>query len=225
MTETRSRRARRRVVAVLAMASAIAVAGATPGWAGGGKVMPASAKPHGYSLVDMTKELALFSTSGNNPAHYPDTPFQILYTANFDAQPVGGGIVVTGTNSFRVAKNTKFFVPLVNVTDSPPVLGVYPTTPAEATTYIFEPSQVGVHGFEIVVDGTSTPIGAEYLAGPVTTPVDVGGTHTIALGAFLNHLRHGTHTVEIRGTLGGDLVAATYGLDFTQHFTYTVDIA
>src|SRR5271169_1095243 len=44
---------------------------------GGGNVQPPSAKSHGYSLDDMAKLMALFSTSNNNLAYYPATPFQI----------------------------------------------------------------------------------------------------------------------------------------------------
>ena len=46
---------------------------------GGSGVLPASAKPFGYSLADMTRLLAVFTTSGNVEAFHPDTPFQILF--------------------------------------------------------------------------------------------------------------------------------------------------
>jgi hypothetical protein len=42
--------------------------------------MPPSAQPHGDSRADMTGLLALFTTSGNQQQHSPDTPLQILYT-------------------------------------------------------------------------------------------------------------------------------------------------
>ena len=42
-------------------------------------VLPPPATPKGYSLDDMSRLTALFTTSFNNPRYYPDTPFQILY--------------------------------------------------------------------------------------------------------------------------------------------------
>ena len=44
-----------------------------------GKVLPPAAKPHGWTLDDMADAVAIFSISGNDPAFYPDTPFQIIY--------------------------------------------------------------------------------------------------------------------------------------------------
>src|SRR4029077_19730698 len=85
--------------------------------AGGGKVLPVTARPLGYSLADMAEELAFFDTSGNNLAFYPDTPFQILY-ADF-SNP-------TGANTFTVKKDTMFFVPPFSIDDSPPVIGNFP---------------------------------------------------------------------------------------------------
>src|SRR5262249_11124051 len=66
----------------------------------GGEVLPAAARPHGFSLTDMARATALFNTSGNDLSQYPQTPFQILYvdptteTFNF----VNCGLGVTGTN-------------------------------------------------------------------------------------------------------------------------------
>jgi hypothetical protein len=47
--------------------------------AGGGNVLPATAKPRGYSLSDMAKATAFFNTTmfTRTPAAAPDTPFQI----------------------------------------------------------------------------------------------------------------------------------------------------
>src|SRR6476659_5160909 len=108
----------------------------------GGAVLPPNAEPHGYSLTDMTRAVARFNDSGNDPAYYPDTPFQILYVNR-----------PNHTGSFTVKPGTAFYVPVVNVNDSPPVLGVFPTTPAEARRYLTDPAQLGGHDFKIVVDG------------------------------------------------------------------------
>jgi len=37
---------------------------------GGGTVLPPTARPYGYSLTDMARETALFTTSGNNLDYY-----------------------------------------------------------------------------------------------------------------------------------------------------------
>jgi hypothetical protein len=197
--------------------------------AAGGRVLPPRARPHGYSLSDMTKAAAAFTASGNDLQLYPDTPFQILYSANFKFDPDGTGLLVTGSNSFPgVSPGTTFYVPLQNADDSPPIAGVYPTTTRDAEHYFFDSSQLGGRGFEIVVDGQSKSVGASYLSGPVTTPPlpDGGGTHMITLGVFLTPMRPGTHSVTIRGGLFGDAIAAV--LDpltfFRFEFTYTIEV-
>src|SRR5262245_24964714 len=120
-----------------------------------------------------------------------------------------------------------FYLPLQSVDDSPPVLGTFPTTSAQAQAYFFGPSQYGGHDFVAVVDGVSTPIGPAYLAGPVTTPplLDGGGTHILTLGAFVQPLSPGTHTVRISGELSGAALAPTYGITFLRDdFTYTIHV-
>src|SRR5689334_14750224 len=86
------------------MSSAALLLAATPmlALAGGGKLLPPEAKPHGYSLADMAKAVARFTTSGNDLAYYPDTPLQVLFTgpANYDFS--SGGLLVTGGNTFEV---------------------------------------------------------------------------------------------------------------------------
>ena len=79
---------------------------------GGGAILPATARPSGYTLEDMAEELAYFSTSGNDLTYYPHTPFQILYTGP--------------TNNFTAPAGTRFFVPILFIDDSPPVLGNFP---------------------------------------------------------------------------------------------------
>ena len=75
-------------------------------------VLPPSATPKGYSLADMSRLTALFTTSGNQASYYPKTPFQVLY--------------VNPGNSFTVRRGTMFYVPLWNADDSPPVVGKFP---------------------------------------------------------------------------------------------------
>src|SRR3954452_5794607 len=66
----------------------------------GGDVLPPWARPYGYSLGDMTREVALFTTTGNELTYYPDTPFQLLYHVPLQSAvpAVDAGIDVTATN-------------------------------------------------------------------------------------------------------------------------------
>jgi len=196
---------------------------------GGGKILPAAAHSHGYSLTDMADATALFFTSGNDPSRYPNTPIQVLYvdpkTLTFNS--VNGGLVVGGTNQFTVKPGTPFYVPLAFVDDSPPILGTFPTTPQAAADYVFSHDQVGLGHLQIVVDGHATSIGAAYTAGPVQTPplLDGGGSHIITVGAFLTPMSPGAHTVSISGEFSGVAFQQATGLAFEQFaFTYTVTV-
>jgi hypothetical protein len=197
-------------------------------------VLPATARPHGWTLERMTDALALFTTSGNNLKYYPATPFQILYADSGEPFPIDDGFDFVGSHApFTVPAGTRFFVPLWNADDSTPIAGSWPATHAEAIPYFFDPSQLGARDFTISVDGSNTRIGSRYLAGPVTTtplldvgPGGVAGTHMITLGAFLTPLSRGTHTIEISGGLFGGLIADTYpGVSFLgEHIRYIVNV-
>lgn len=224
MPSTTSTRRGALIVSALGLVVAFVMATATPGWTSAGGVMPASAKPHGYSLRDMTRATAPFTVHGNDPAYYPDTPFQILSLTDINYETVGSGVLATGTSSFSVTPGTNFFVPIFNVNDLPPVLGVFPTTPAAARPYFFGQAQYGGKNLRVVVDGHSTSIDAAYLSGPVAVPGDEA-THVITLGVFLHPMSVGTHEVRIRGGIHGDLVDDTYGASFIKEdFTYTVEV-
>jgi hypothetical protein len=216
------------VVFVVVCGLAIASAGAWAG--GGGNVLPPNAKPHGYTLADLSFATALFTTSGNNLLYYPNTPFQVLYfdPATLQLAFPDGGLVESGTNQFTVDPGTPFYVPLWNADDSPPIAGTFPTNAKQAPAYWFDPSQLGAEGFEVIVDGASTPVGPAYVAGPVTTPplFDGGGTHYTTIGVFLTPLTPGTHTVEIKGALAGAAIPpATGGLTFLAgDFVYTIHV-
>ncbi len=164
--------------------------------AGGGNIMPPSAKPDGYSLADMSEALAYFTSSGNNSAYYPDTPFQILYID-----------YATGSLNFTVDPGTKFFVPVFGIDDSPPIWGDFPSGPAGVRNYLLSDEEVGVKDAEIVVDGKATSLSADYAA-YANTPglLDGGGNHFIQVGAFLTPLTKGTHTVTIRVYADGDAI-------------------
>jgi hypothetical protein len=187
--------------------------------AGGGHVLPAGARPLGYTLTDMARKLALFNASGEDLQYYPKTPFQILFVTTSPgivpiACPYGGsGIKFINASSFNVPPGTHFFVPLWSVDDSPPIVGTFPESASQAGNYFFSLSQVGARNFEIIIDGKTTPIGPDYVAGPVLSPKplpDGGGRHLIELGAFLTPMSVGTHTVTIKGRLVGLAIAAAY---------------
>lgn len=94
------------------------------------------------------------------------------------------------------------------MTDGPPIIGSFPTEASQAADYFFSPTQLGAMDYEIIVDGKSTLIGPEYVAGPVAEPLPDGGNHLIQLGAFLSPMSVGTHTVTIRGELAGTAILA-----------------
>lgn len=222
----------------LVMTAALALAGAalmaSPAWSAsaavnGGNVLPATAQPQGWNLAKMTGALALFTTSGNNLAYYPDTPFQVLHydPGTLQAEIVDGGLHTTGSNTFTVKPGTSFFVPVFNADDSPPVVGTWPATHEQAVGYFFDPAQLGARGLQITVDGKAAPLGPAYLAGPVTTAplLDGGGTHILTVGAFLSPLTPGRHTVSVNGGLFGSDISNTYGLTFIdEDISYTVTV-
>ena len=208
------RSVRVRGIAALAIVLAFALGNAVPGGAatGGGRVLPPHTRLSGYSLADMARETALFTSTGNDPANYPDTPFQVLYAdpSTFDASEVDGCLHVTGSNEFTTSVRTFYYVPIFNNTDVPPVHGDLPTTTAEARAYFFGPE--GLAGdYEVVVDGSATNVGPAFVVGPVAAPLEsLGGSEISTLGVFLAPLRPGTHTVVVRGTLTGPLTEEAF---------------
>jgi len=219
----------KRLLALTVSSTAVLLLFTSHALAGG--VLPSAAHPRGWSLERMTSALALFTTSGNQPAYYPDTPFQLLYVdpGTGSSVSVDDGVKFFGSNTFTVRPGTEFFLPLWNVDDSPPIVGTWPQTQRDVVPYFFGPSQVGAKGFAITIDGAATPIGPPYLAGPVTSPVallDGGGTQIMTLGAFLSPLPPGRHRVTITGGLYGAGIANTYSIGFLEEeIAYTVTVA
>ncbi len=239
------------IVAMLVLLAGWALApegrAAAAGNGTGRGVLPASANPQGYSLADMSRLTALFTTSGNDPHYYPDTPFQVLYadpskvTTSPDCTTFAPLCGFTATekkgtrfsNTFTVKAGTMFYVPVFNADDSPPVVGVFPTTRTEARNYVFDRAQLGGKDFAIQIDSKTVRLGRRYVAGPVTTPplLDVqpptpGGTHYLTIGAFLYPLTPGVHTIRIQGGWFGKQFKATYGTDFLwENLSYRVRVA
>jgi hypothetical protein len=220
--DSTSLRTRRAVIgSVLATLALSAVVSAPPAWSSSSHVLPASAKPHGYSLTDMAAAVAPFTISGNDPALYPNTPFQILYITEYVGEIVDGGFVATGGKTFTTSVRTRYYVPVINYTNIGTVVGDFPTTAAEAAFYFFDDSRLGA-SLQVIVDGVATTLGPEYLAGPV----QVGDTDAqiVTLGVFLPPLRPGTHTVILSGGFYGDAVAEEGVTYIEEHFTYTVHV-
>lgn len=197
----------------IALVSAVAVVGTVGSvqaeTLSGGDVLPANATPNGYSLTDLAKLIAPFQDTFDTSL-LPSTPFQILYIPT----------PTSTSNSFTVNSDTLFYVPLSSVNDSPPILGTFPSDASQSAFYFFDKSQLGGRDFTITVDGKSTPIGAEYLAGPVMTEkLPNGGMNSIVLGAFLSPFSVGTHTVEIKTQFDGDLLG---GQVFSGDVVYTI---
>jgi hypothetical protein len=188
----------------------------------------------------MAGALASFTASGNNPdgcCPLPRTPFQVLYvdpaTATFnetaDNPP---GLETFGSNTFpnvpgtTVHPGTIFYLPVINADDSGAFPGPYPSSHRDAAPYLFDQEFYG-GSFQVTIDGRTTTVGGEYVAGPVTTvPLpDGGGTHMITLGAFVGPLTPGTHKVSITGGVSGTGFQAAYGLSFlTEADSYTIHV-
>ncbi len=223
------RRSRARAFAAVAIVLALGLGNAAPSAAaaGGGRVLPPQARPFGYTLTDMAREAALFTSTGNDPANYPDTPFQILFLdpATQEAEEVDGCLHVTGSNEFTTSVRTFYYVPIINFSDIPPIVGEFLTTPAEARAHFFDPDQLGGQ-FQIVVDGSATAVGPQFVAGPVAAPLEsLGGSRITTVGVFLTPLRPGTHAVVIGGSLTGSDVEEHFGVEcVTFEFTYTVHV-
>ncbi|HIK16677.1 MAG TPA: PEP-CTERM sorting domain-containing protein [Leptolyngbyaceae cyanobacterium M33_DOE_097] len=152
----------------------------------GGEVLPPDAVVNGYSLTDAAEAITLWQDT-YDPIYLPDFPFQLLSFASFD---------------YTVAPNTYLFLPISSSNNSPPIIGDFPSTLAEAIPYTFGPEQIG-GSFQITVDGQTTDIGPAYLTGPFKMALPNGGNTTFTLSAFLTPLAPGTHTVGFQGSLDG----------------------
>jgi hypothetical protein len=190
---------------------------AAPALAGGGDVLPPSARPHGYSLADMAAATAAFNVGPFRTAgHEPDTPFQILF-----------GDIVTGNSTYRVSTGTMLYMPLFYNDNSPPVIGNFPdvTNQQALNFYNFSPTQFGLRFMEVEVDGNVTTLSPGYVVGVITPPLpDGGGTEYITAAVFLTPLTKGTHQVKFRFLAQGMALIPFYPPDgvFSGDMTYTV---
>lgn len=164
------------------------------GPAHGAGVLPAAARPHGYSLEDMARLTAAFNVTDRS-GPLPNTPFQILYSSS------------NGPDPFRVGQGTMLYVPVAYNDDSLPVIGDFPNVEnrRELLRYWFSQRQWGAVYTEIVVDGKVYSLGGAYLAGVrFAEPLPDGARQYMTPAAFVGPLRPGAHTVEIRAKATGD---------------------
>jgi hypothetical protein len=175
-----------------------------PALAEGGDVLPASAKPKGYSLSDMAVATAVYNTgttSGNpETPPPPDVPFEIL---------------VPSIGSYTLKPGTMLYLPVFFADDTD---SLYPGFPADITdqaadaayldSYVF--ATYDVTSFIVQVDGQTTVLDDDFLCGVMTAPLldgSPGGTQYIVCAAFLTPLTPGEHTVSIGGIIDGSPVA------------------
>lgn len=168
----------------------------------GGKVLPPTARPGGYSLAKMARLTAVFN-SGDHSGTPPSTPFQMIFTSP------------TNNNTFDVSEDTTLYVPVLFLDDSPPIAGDFPYAAfgedAEDSGgrgallhYVFDENEIGADSFEVKIDGKVFSLGSDYVVGVTTPPLaDGGGIHYIPVAAFVSALPKGAHTVEIDGLLDG----------------------
>jgi hypothetical protein len=204
---------------VLSLLMVLAVA-PTMVLAGGGNVLPPTAKPSGYSLSDMAKATAFFNTGPRTPDTYPNTPFQILYV------PPDNNL------AFDVSPGTMFYVPILYLDDTKPVVGTFPKNLNDRQAilnYFYSQDQIGLIYTKIVVDGTVNSLGSGYVVGvgPVKLADNGGfgpGTQYIVSAAFLTPLNEGTHTVQILGYANGAALFPFFPPDgvFSFSVTFTV---
>lgn len=159
-------------------------------------VMPAQARPFGYSLDEMARLVAPFNmTDRSGPP--PNSPFQILYQNN-----------VTGATAFEVPQGRFLYVPLLYNDNSLPIIGRFPTNAQDrpqALRYWYSQGEFGVTTMQLIVDGKVVPLGAGYVSGlAFMSPLPDGATQYLTAGAFIAPLSKGVHTVEIRFKATGD---------------------
>ena len=205
---------------VTATFTPVTASNSVPEHVGGGDVLPATAKPKGYSLTDIAKATAFFATTAPNDRSKetePDVPFQILYTTS------------DPSNTFSVRPGTMLYVPIFFADDSEPIPLGFPndvTDPAKVEDFYFSDAKLGAKFLEITVDGKTTSIerGSGYIVGvEVARLADGGGTHYIPTAVFLTPLTKGTHTVTIRARFEGAAVGFPPPFEFEIPYTVIVN--
>lgn len=181
--------------------------------AGGGTVLPPTARPHGYSLADAAAATAYFNVGPRTPNTLPaDFPFQILYAAPNE-----------NTATFEVRTGTMFYMPLVYSDATDAALWDFPdvTDAGAVSRYYFDPAQLGAEFIEVTVDGQTTSLGPKYAVGAVTPGLPTGADAYTVVAVVLGPLTKGTHVVSYRFLFDGAFLTQ-YGLVFPGEGAYTV---
>ena len=190
---------------------------ASPLLAGGGNVLPPTAQPRGYSLVQAAAATAGFNTGNRIPENLPGSfPFRILY------------VPPSGDTTFHIPAGTFLYIPVVYSDDVDAALWPYPdVNDAKAVSdYYFDPNQLGAEFIRVVVDGKVTELGPKYAVGAVTPGLPTGGNNYTVVALFLTPLSPGTHTVAIPDRFTGGFIQMYPdffpGGVFSSDLTYTV---
>jgi hypothetical protein len=184
---------------------------AAPAWAGGGNVLPPTAKAKGYSLAEAAAATAHFNVGPRTPETLPPGfPFQILY------------VDAANATTFDVRPGTMLYVPVVYSDDTDSAYWPYPDVddPQAVSNYYFDPAQLGAEILEVEVDGRITSLGPRYAVGARTPGLPSGGNAYTVVAAVLTPLSPGTQLVTIRALLSGAFIGGDFGFETT----YTVNV-
>jgi hypothetical protein len=158
-------------------------------------VLPADAKPHGYSLEDMAWITAAFNIS-DRLGPLPHTPFQILFQSK------------SQDGTFHVREGTHLYMPVVFNDDSLPIIGNFPRNVKNRRAvqhYWFSQRELGTVATEVVVDGKAVQLGARYVAGAMfSEPLADGATRYLTTAVFIAPLPPGAHTITAHFKATGD---------------------
>jgi len=188
--------------------SLLVLAWTAPAFAGGGKVLPPTARPHGYSLTEMASLTGTFNANPPRDGVPPTakTPFVMLYV-----RPDGDSV-------FTVRPGTPLYVPIVYSSDN----GIDVTDQDEVADLYFSPDQFGAKTLDIVVDGEATSlIRVGYPVGAVIPQKGGEPLEYTTVAAFLNPLPPGKHTVTIQALFDGELLGGET-FEFLSTFTVVV---
>jgi hypothetical protein len=183
--------------------------------ASGGNVLPAEARPHGFSLAEAAFATAYFNTGPRDSESLLENfPFRMLY------------ITPDYSNSFSVSTGTMLYVPVIYSDDLDAAYWPYPdvTDPAAVAAYYFDPQQLGAEYIRIIVDGQATDLGPAYAVGVVTPNLPDGGNNYTVVAAFLTPLSKGTHTVAITARFSGTFIMNVFGGVYEFEIPYTVEV-
>ncbi|MFM2066226.1 MAG: hypothetical protein RLZZ584_1135 [Pseudomonadota bacterium] len=158
-------------------------------------VLPADAKPHGYSLADMARLTAAFNVS-DRLGPQPNTPIQMLFEST------------NQNGTFHVRENTYLYLPIAFSDNSAPILGNFPRNVLNQRAvkhYWFSQREIGTTLTSVTIDGKTYKLGARHVAGAIfTDPLPTTGTQYLVAAAFIAPLPVGVHTITAHFMATGD---------------------